>query len=447
MRFSCGALSISKEKYFMAAEELPANGQNLISPHANSSTFTTTDTLINEQPFVFFDLELTEKEREALEKLDIKYTSHYENYGDLQLLAEELQHFITSLSDSNIAIAKTVAQLVPRLVQKVLAILDQETAWVTMRAFTPVTVFKEPRWHSDSHYYPPTGEQYKVAITLHGAQTLFYDIASEQRKTLEPICQNKRELTKIVDLSRVISPSFGQGSIFIVGSDHAPIHSEPNIDGKRLFLSMIPGSNAQIKTLHKQTPEREVIKLLTSHNIYCYFVGPRIKETFGASPYEDTEIIIFRINDRLAPEFLETITKLVQLHCPDIKVEAFPKDPTLFKLNFSHGAIITLNNISRMFTDHISENRSDDMIFTTLKNYACNREASEMEIAAHIASNPDSADETAKLPKKEKNLELHPILGKNTFGLFKPRSSCTSCSLPEDTDESCSNKTIRISAQ
>ncbi len=50
-----------------------------------------------------------------------------------------------------------------------------------------------------------------------------------------------------LDKKNIASGAFGQGVVFAVGSDDvAAVHSDPPIQEKRLFLSIVPGISAQI---------------------------------------------------------------------------------------------------------------------------------------------------------------------------------------------------------
>lgn len=374
-----------------------------------------------DKPFIFFDLELSEQEQECLNNLKISSVRHYENYGDLELLHVELPHFITSLAVDNFAISTVIAQLVIRLVAKIIELTKQESVWVTMRAFTPITAFKEPRWHADTHYYPPTGEQYKVAITLKGSPTLFYNIPLEKRLALEPFRNDKITLSEKIDPSLVVSPQNGEGSIFIVGPEYAPIHSEPHINGNRLFLSMIPGTHEQIQTLYKQTPEQEIIQLLTAHGFYCYFVGPQLKETFVASPYEDTEIIIFKLPHTSDAQLSDELIALIQAHQLEIKTELVTAEPVLLKVTLPRGAIITLNDLSRFFINQAPDTISEEYIYSVLKTHTGQqKELYASDADKHLSVTKKTSSTSSSLESSH-HVKFVPISGKNTYGLFKPQ--------------------------
>lgn len=372
--------------------------------------------LTPEKSFINFDLELTQDEKQSLESLLIDSASHYENYGDLEILPTEVSSFLNSLAESNSSISKTIAGLVQKLVQKIIAFTGQESVWVTMRAYLPVTNFKEPRWHADTYYYPPTGEQYKVAITLKGASTLFYAVSAQEREELEPIRNDKEALRKKIDNSKVVRARPYQGSIFIVGPSYAPIHSEPNIDHKRLFLSMIPGSKQQIKKLYEATPEHEITAPLLAHGYYCYFVGPRLQDKFVVSPYENTEIIVFKLLEKPEPNLLNNICSVINAHNPEIKSEILEEEGTALKFIFPKGAVIIVNDISSFILEQKYKINSEEDIYVALEAYA------------KKAASPVQTSKSAPTVNK---YTINHISGRNTSGLFKPQPKAT---IPNKTD-------------
>ncbi len=214
-------------------------------------------------PFVYYDLQLSERERSALKNLKINTTDDYNNYGNLDELESEVRDFLKTLGKGNDTSTQDVSQLITRLVKEVLQGCGQETAWVAVRSFTPASAYDLPRWHTDGYYYAPhEGNPYKFAITLKGPPTLFYQLPADkregfyalQRKGNEQNEYNRQALTLMLNAAKE-AISIGQpyqGAVFIVGSNHAAVHSEPPIKEERLFLSILPGSKKQIKEWETQ---------------------------------------------------------------------------------------------------------------------------------------------------------------------------------------------------
>lgn len=373
------------------------------------------------RPFVNFDLGLTDDEKNCLEALEIDSTGHYENYGDLELLLEEVTNYIISLGKENEAVAISIANIVIKVINKILTYTRQETAWITLRAFTPVAAFKEPRWHADRFDYPPTGEQYKGAVTFKGAGTLFYNASLEERARLEPMKQDKKLLDNAMDKSLVVSADVGQGTMFIVGASYAPFHSEPDIKSPRLFLAVMPGSREQIKKVYIKTPEQTIMPLLLAAGFYCYFVGPQIKDTFKASPYEDTEIIVFNLSKVLGVELLEVMTSIVQSYEEKIQAELMPDDEFRVKFSLPAGGAIIINDISWFFSERASQIQSEQDISLILQEYASLAGSQKIREEPLIE---EALPEITKVKTPFKYL-FNTIPGKNTSGLFKPHSKMT----------------------
>jgi hypothetical protein len=216
-----------------------------------------------DSPFVYFDLQLSEHEIKSLKNLKINATTEYNNYGNLKGLESESNDFIKSLGEKNEETAKITSQIIVRIVNEIIQASEKETAWVALRAFTPTASWNVPRWHTDGYYYAPrTGDLYKFAISLKGSLTLFYQLPADrreefsdlQRKGTEQNEYNRQALADLLGCSKeaisVAQPH--QGAIFIVGSGNAAVHSEPPIDEQRLFLSVLPGSQTQIKEWENQ---------------------------------------------------------------------------------------------------------------------------------------------------------------------------------------------------
>lgn len=221
----------------------------------------TLKTLGPNSSFVYYDLDPSERERNALKTLKINMTDDYNNYGNLDGLESEVRDFLKTLGKGNDTSAQDVSQLITRLVKEVLQGCGQETAWVAVRSFTPTSAYDLPRWHTDGYYYAPyEGDPYKFAITLRGPPTLFYQLPADkreefyalQRKGNEQNEYNRQALALMLNtVKEAISiGQLYQGAVFIVGSNHAAVHSEPPIKEERLFLSSCPffqGARSKLK--------------------------------------------------------------------------------------------------------------------------------------------------------------------------------------------------------
>lgn len=373
-----------------------------------------------QQPFTYFDLELSDEERECLRSLDISSVAHYENYGALDILLDEVTEYVKSFGNNEQSKAAIVAALTKKIVHKVVNLTHLETAWVTLRAFTPVSIFAGHRWHPDRYDYPPTGEQYKAAVTLKGQSTLFYNATPKQREDLESIQHDRVMLEQQLDKNLIVSAEPDKGTVFIIGARYAPIHSEPDTISDRLFMAILPGTNEQIKRLYLQTPERDFISLLTENEFYCYFAGPRLNNSFVVSPYEDTELIVFKVNTAGETNLLSLISSIIQDHNSQMQIELINHQLHSFlRVKLPQGGYITIDDISDFFRKNSDLITDEQDVYLALHKYAnyCRKLDKKMNFTA----SERVVDSMLSIPPtRTRGFVFNSIAGTNTFGLFKP---------------------------
>ena len=239
-----------------------------------------------EHPFLSFDLQLSENEHQALTDLRIASKGEYENFAELQNLTEELTNFFNSLSPENNNISFTVAKVINRTVNNFLASSKQDkTAWVVVKALVPSELFDIPDWHTDpclsnlnkGDLICKNNEHYAVFV-VKGAATIFYPLLPQQRDefnfkfdinnyqgnethvplikvdnpTNSPELQRRLELGKMLDNSNTISIEFGQGYVFLAGSEYGAVHTTPPVHDERVFIAVYPGDRAIVKQLEER---------------------------------------------------------------------------------------------------------------------------------------------------------------------------------------------------
>lgn len=231
--------------------------------------------LSQEKPFIIYDLGLTSTEKEYLSGLKIHSCAEYSHFGSTQELCLEVKEFVAGLGN-DVETSIQVSTIIEKCVKASLAASGKEAAWVTLRASVQNTDYDMPRWHTDGYFYQPyDGQQYKIAMVLKGAQTLFYLLPDKDRKwfdkvprstqpiyhkdgsidkeaTIQTMFKSRQLLADSLDKKNIVSGAFGQGVVFAVGCDNAAVHSEPPIHEERLFLSIVPGSSAQIQELQQR---------------------------------------------------------------------------------------------------------------------------------------------------------------------------------------------------
>lgn len=229
--------------------------------------------LSEDKPFVIYDLQLTQKEAESLSMLEVNSTGEYNHYGTVDTLNNEVSIFIEKLGNT-CDVSAQISKVIMRLLQESVNASKYQSFWIALRASTAHSGFDTPRWHTDGEFYDSNAKQYKIAIVLKGAQTLFYDLPKENREwfnnlqnhagifnedgflnkelTLDSMEASRKIIASALDNKKAISAKFGQGSIFLVGSNFAAVHSEPPIHEPRLFLSIVLGTKEQIKQLENR---------------------------------------------------------------------------------------------------------------------------------------------------------------------------------------------------
>ena len=151
--------------------------------------------------------------------------------------------------------------------------------WLDIRATQGSDEWNMPRWHTDGNFFHrPNEGQWKLATCLLGPGTLFLVDGDEGRKAEEQQrmimfetmekqifvdkveernfeMQKAREVRKILaDMFvewEIAQPSIGEMAFFRGGSVKAAVHSEPRSVGDRIFVSVLPGTEAELKDLAK----------------------------------------------------------------------------------------------------------------------------------------------------------------------------------------------------
>lgn len=214
-----------------------------------------------EKNFVYVDLGISDRELEIIDHLKFdnvppETTVQYDRYGNLHLIREELPVFLRNLGNVDEEVIATITNVIARIAQSVVDASNRNSAWVAVRFSTPMTEFDIPRWHMDGRYYgfdnPFMYQEilFKFAATLKGASTLLYNIPDTQRQEFLDHWNDRVGLSKLVDPLKVESPKKGEGVLFIVADINGAVHSEPKIHENRLFFSVLPGDESEIKELY-----------------------------------------------------------------------------------------------------------------------------------------------------------------------------------------------------
>lgn len=210
------------------------------------------------ESFKLFDIKYTKKEKKCLDLFNVDDFYNYDHYGSSELLG--LQDFLGKNTKKCI---DTVYILIQRITNDVLKAYKKDYCWLTVRISLPNNSYDIPRWHTDGNFYDSikkNEKQSKFIITLKGPGTLLINPDDDTRDKFSSLNTHKI-LTKdeirmkgydLLKNENIIKAN-NQGIIFFVGNvELAAIHSEPPINEKRIFLSILPGHESEINELKKR---------------------------------------------------------------------------------------------------------------------------------------------------------------------------------------------------
>jgi hypothetical protein len=113
-------------------------------------------------------------------------------------------------------------------------------------------------------FYPPLVENpllllkfvFKFAMVFKGPSTLFYNLPEEWREHFKANQNqnNRAYLAEWLGSVGIESPKKGEGAIFISGGFYpvpTGVHSEPKIDQPRLFFSVVPADECDLKWMNE----------------------------------------------------------------------------------------------------------------------------------------------------------------------------------------------------
>jgi hypothetical protein len=251
-------------------------------------------------PFVDFNLGLTDGEKQQLEKIILKPSELYDNYGSIKELIVDLTMFFEAMGNdynSSYAAAKTIHKTVGKIVKD----LGAESFWLELDITRP----HKERFIQFPFYWRYDESRYsfgnlngilgnitnKICFTLKGPSMIFYNISLRDREKFNEIFyreseleyedikgaykkvtigyggteKGRVELDQLIDKSKIHQPQSYTGTVFMVGDKNtAAIYSEPIVYENQIYVSIVPGSKKQIQELHKAHHNKEYIKVIST---------------------------------------------------------------------------------------------------------------------------------------------------------------------------------------
>jgi hypothetical protein len=191
-------------------------------------------------------------------------------------------------SEAGAASARLLASDIARVTRAFCAAQGHDHALVHLRAQFPSRRYRVPRWHADGKYW--AGEHaLKLVVAIRGAGTMFGRLKpgrvypdlplapgvrgrfARARAALDAVAtEHRNALAGAVDPVRRLATleagvyrvgASGQGGA--PGEEGAALHSEPDIDHRRLFLAVLPGTAAQVRSRRDRAGTRRADKRRT----------------------------------------------------------------------------------------------------------------------------------------------------------------------------------------
>lgn len=224
--------------------------------------------------FKLFNINYTEKEQDCIDKIKINKSQVYSYFGSINKI-QDINIFLSKIGNNTKEEIDKLEKIILKLLKKVLDGYQTEYFWMDIRVTTPLKEYYIPRWHQDGPFFGNDIITSKFATVLKGPGTLLikstkkvsniYNTVQdasreEMRKTnnqddqikihykYRPIYADKLKNEKIIQVKN------NQGLIFYANSGgiDGAIHSEPNFDDNRIFISILPGTKDNIESLKKR---------------------------------------------------------------------------------------------------------------------------------------------------------------------------------------------------
>jgi hypothetical protein len=181
----------------------------------------------------------------------------YSYYGPMPsgLMIQEASAFVSNNSD---AIKLHVASILEEFIRltredcKTECKVEPDACWFTVRMFKPNINYTIPRWHRDGRMTDCTSASHllhcKYATVLLGAPTL---VLPETATVTAMDNRHIRRKENATLLSSEVPVRLVDGQIirFSWGRNDSPVHSEPDMTSDRIFMSVLYGSQSEIRDL------------------------------------------------------------------------------------------------------------------------------------------------------------------------------------------------------
>lgn len=220
--------------------------------------------------FRIFKIKYLKKEIECLNNFNINKSTNFRFFGNIKNLTN-LNKFLLSIGTNDIKDVNILENIIFKIINKILDGYNTNYFLIDIKISLPIDYYKIPRWHKDGKYFINNNKpETKFVMCLKGPGTLLIKSDENTEKIYNDIhlkeineLKNKttEEVIKIVNKyrplydkklkkSNIIQLENNDGIIFKVGNNNnSTIHSEPNINKERIFISILPGLKKDIDEL------------------------------------------------------------------------------------------------------------------------------------------------------------------------------------------------------
>lgn len=175
-----------------------------------------------------------------------------------------ITNFLSIVGTNSLDDIITIKNFITRLIKAVLEGFEKDSFWLDIRVTIPNDNWKVPRWHTDGKFYDIQNidkPNYKFVMAPKGPGTLFSECTNKniRNKFFEMLklqgndyknLSNRRLNDDLIKNFNIVKCKQNQGAIFMTGNHQfSAIHSEPDFNDSRIFISILPGTKSEILEL------------------------------------------------------------------------------------------------------------------------------------------------------------------------------------------------------
>lgn len=214
-------------------------------------------------PFAFFDLMLSDYDKDLLSQIKIKEFGAVVVSGELVKLPSKITEFFNSVLEqqNQDALTSLLAKLMGNIISKIIAVSNTNAAVVSMLAYNEGLGEYYPSWHIDKtqaeEIMAPCSEiqlhetQNVFIVTLKGASTRYHHLDLDTRVQFNRLANESSHaygydsaqnyvpgqgIDKLFSLQNSYAANIGFGSVHLAGHLHGTVHTTPEGDERLLFI-------------------------------------------------------------------------------------------------------------------------------------------------------------------------------------------------------------------